>query len=247
MATRWRCSTGRSSCRLDPGAILGEEHAAELARAAGRAAGRRADTRRGAALGGAAARRRQAADPRGASRGRARDVHRPRRRAAPSWPATVLEQAARERAAARACRRAGAQPPAARLPRPRAPAAGASHGVRLPARVRSGRGRRHAAVGRRPPGDARGQRAGGDRRAHARGAARCSGTLCAGAPRGRPRRCCAATSWPASSASSAGPRVGRAARGARRGAVCGRDRHARAGARVSRAARDRHPARLLDG
>ena len=56
--------------QADPGArSLGERaRATALARAAGRAAGRRADARRGAALGGAAARRRQAADARGASR-----------------------------------------------------------------------------------------------------------------------------------------------------------------------------------
>ncbi len=49
-------------------------------RAAGRAARRRADPRGGAAVGGAAARRRQAAHPRRAPRGRARHVHRTRRR-----------------------------------------------------------------------------------------------------------------------------------------------------------------------
>ena len=66
-------------------------------------------------------------------------------------------QAAHERAVARACRRAGAQPPAPRLPRPRAPAAGASHRVRAtcsacdPVEVDV-----TLAVGRRPAGHARG-------------------------------------------------------------------------------------------
>ena len=107
--------------------------------------------------------------------------------------------------------------------------------VRLPARVRAGRGRRDAAVGRRPAGDAR--------RARAR---RRSRRICALARRDARRRAALARSRARRAAAArrragarardrAGPRAGRAARGARGGAVRGRDRHARAGARATRA------------
>ncbi len=144
---------GRRARAGERRAALG--HAAERGRgAAGRAAGRRDDPRRGAALGRAAARRGQAADPRGApADGRVtfigHDVAAPSSRGRCSSGCARASACARHVAAlVRHHLRLGflvhePQPLARRTC------------LRLPARMRPGRGRRHAAVGRRPPGDAR--------------------------------------------------------------------------------------------
>ena len=169
--------------QADPGAVFGAEHAGAIARAARRAARRRGRPRPRAAPRRAAARRRQAGDARAAAttaRRRSSATTAP----APSSARDDPHAPAREREAQGARRRADAPPPAARLPRPR-DAAVATRAVPLPDDVRAGRGRRHAAVGRRPAGDARAQGAGVDRqapRARARGPARGAAR---GAPQGR--------------------------------------------------------------
>ncbi len=83
------------------------------------------------------------------------DVPRPRPRGRTARPRRP-HAAARERAAEGARVRARAPPPAPGLPRPRAPAV-AARAVSLPDDLPAGRGRRHAAVGRRPACDARAQ------------------------------------------------------------------------------------------
>ena len=105
-------------------------------------------------VGGAAPRRRQAADRGGPARRRPRDLHRPRLAGAELAREVLGRLRASERL--RELRGgAGAKPPAPRLPRARATAAVPACGVRLSARLLAGGGRRHAAVGRRPAGDAR--------------------------------------------------------------------------------------------
>ena len=74
----------------------------------------------------------------------------------------------------------------------------------LPARDGSGRGGRHAAVDRRPAGDARRPCAARRSRRTCAWPRRCSAMRCAGVRRARRDRCCAATSWRASSGSRRG-------------------------------------------
>ncbi len=137
---------------------------------------------------------------RGAPAGRPRDLHRPRRQRRRAGAGRCSDGCARASALRCARRRAGAQPPATRLPRPRAPAARASHRVRLSAGMRAGGGRCHAAVGRRPAGHARRGRPAGDRRASSRVARGMLGDALRWRARGcRPSRCCEATSWRRSS------------------------------------------------
>ena len=81
-------------------------------------------------------------------------------------------------------------------------------GVPLPEGVRAGRGRRHAAVRRRPPRHARAQRGGGDREAPgARARAARPGARVARRT-ARRRRWCAATSWRDALGIAPGPRLG---------------------------------------
>ena len=151
-----------------------------------RAARQRADARPGAALRGAAARHRQAADPRRHRRGPGH-VLRPRRARAPSWRVEILarlrasEQLADHVAAlTRNHLRLGFLVHELPLPPRRLP---------LPARLRAGRGRRHRAQRRRPAGHARAQlRAGGraSPRAGAGDVGGCTG-LASATARGRRR------------------------------------------------------------
>ena len=135
------------------------------------------------------------------------------RRARPRRP----HPAEGERATARARRGADPPPPAPRLPRAQ-PAARRARPLRLPHGDRAGRGRRHAAVRRRPPRHPRPQVRGGDRaprRARPRGAARDPGL--------------------------AGRRRATRAAGARRRTRAGGSASTRAGARARCCARCRRP------
>ena len=219
--TRSRCSSRRSRCRPTRPPSFGERARPGRARAARRAARRRARPRPRAAPRRAAARRRQARDARPPRRRHA-DVPRPRPRGRAARPRRP-HAAARERAAEDARVRARAPPPAPRLPRPRAPAV-AARAVSLPDDVRARRGRRHAAVGRRPPRDARAQGGRVDRQAprpRARGAAGGARVARRGAPpaaraRRRPRRRARARRRPAARPPARGDRRGALRRRGRR-------------------------------
>ena len=237
-ATRSRCCRRRSSSSAIPSRSLGDELAERGGAAPRRAAGRRAHPRRRAALRRAAARRRQAADTRRA---------RPAARVGfPGHDALGADLArdvlGRLRASASGCARTS---PAltrhhlrARLPRPPARRWTAAHVHAYLARLRAGRGRRHAALGRRPPGHPRAQGRRGDR-------ARTSSwprELLAAAldwreQPARRRRCVRGDELAAELGIAPRARARRAAGRARGGRVRGRDRHARGGASPTRGGR----------
>ena len=101
----------------------------------------------------------------------------------------------------------------------------------LPADLRAGPGRRHAAQRRRPPGHPRTGLRGGDRAPPGAGSASCWRRRWPGGGIRRGRRC-AATSWPGRSGSAARPGARAVARRARGGSVRRRDHGPRGGDRV---------------
>ena len=139
---------------------------------------------------------------------------------------------------------AGAEPPAPRLPGPRAPAAGAAQRVRLPACVLARRGRRHPAVDSRPAGDAWRPRRGGDRSARAAGDRDAPGRL-EWRDRARPAPC-AATSSRGSSGSPRARASASCSRSCSRPATRGHHKPQRGGSVRARVARRGRVARRRD-